>query len=84
MFEFKIEITFEKVRDCEVDSVPPTGFYWHCPDSEDIEEGFYLIEKRDYAIDAATGMAVAYEHLRDITGTMYKAHQKLFSVKLIK
>ncbi|EJE9216786.1 hypothetical protein M5494_004387 [Salmonella enterica] len=84
MSEFKIEITFEKVRECTIDSVPSRGFYWHCPDTDDVEEGFYEISDEDYAKCAASGMLVDKAHLRGIKGTMYEATQKLLSIKTLK
>lgn len=67
----KITVTFIQIRDCKIDSVPEgRGFFWHCPDCEDIEGGLYEVHEGEWAVDCESRMSVHKSHLRGVIGTM--------------
>lgn len=73
----KIEITFIKIRDCKLNSVPTNGrFYWHCPETEYHDGGLYEVVEGEFVYDAS-GSSVHKSHLQGVTGTMLEPKFKV-------
>lgn len=78
----KITVTFIKIRDCKIDSVPDgRGFFWHCPETDDTNGGLYDVIEGEWVLNADTRLAVHKSHLRGVIGTMLEPKYHVISPK---